>query len=369
MPELYIGLISGTSMDGIDTALVDFTDNNIKLIATHNHSIPETTRANVFRLAHNDNVDLNLLGETDAELGELFADAALTLLSQTDYLPGDIKAIGSHGQTIWHNPAAKHKFSIQITDANRIAYKTGITTVADFRRKDMAAGGEGAPLASGLHKNFFSNSKENRAVLNIGGISNLTYLPANKNEKCFGFDCGPGNVLMDGWIARHHGKAYDANGKWASQSDADEALVKQLMTDDYIHLAPPKSTGREHYHMQWLDRQLKGFSNISADNVQTSLCAFTANSIHHALEKHLPAVNTLIVCGGGAHNQYLMRLLSERNPSLHVASSEQFGLSPDWVEATAFAWMAQQTLLGKPSNLPDVTGAKQPVTLGAIYPV
>ena len=213
MSDLYIGLISGTSMDGIDAALVDLSNNTINLIAHHNHAIPQTLRDQLIKLAQNTQVDLNTLGATDAELGDVFARAAQALIDKTEFSNKDIAAIGSHGQTIWHNPDIEHKFSLQIGDANRIAYHTKITTVADFRRKDMAAGGEGAPLAPALHQALFRSDDENRAILNIGGISNLTYLPRNAQEKCIGFDCGPGNVLMDTWIAAQWGMGIAAPGR------------------------------------------------------------------------------------------------------------------------------------------------------------
>jgi len=368
MTELFIGLISGTSMDGIDAALVDCSDNRPRLLDHLSHPIPASLRQQILQLAHNQDVNLNLLGETDAELGEVLADAANQLLKQSGQSASAIRAIGSHGQTIWHNPDSRYKFSLQIGDANRIAYRTGITTVADFRRKDMAAGGEGAPLAPALHQAIFSSEQENRGVLNIGGIANLTYLPASSEQHSFGFDCGPGNVLMDSWINRQRSLDYDRDGTWAASASASDELVRALMADDYLARTPPKSTGREHYHLQWLTDQLQPFAHLPADVVQASLAEFTAQSISQALRNYLGNIDTLIVCGGGAHNQHLMGLLQKHNPGVRVAASEQFGLHPDWVEAVAFAWLAQRRLRGETTDLCHITGAEKNVVLGAIYP-
>ncbi len=370
MADLFIGLISGTSMDGIDAALVEFSKRGFQLLGQRSHDIPDELRQNIFRLAHNDRPDLNLLGETDAQLGEVFADAAVTLIKQAGLSPEAIRAIGSHGQTIWHNPDCAFPFSLQIGDANRIVYKTGITTVADFRRRNMAAGGEGAPLAPAFHQAVFTDTRENRAIVNIGGIANVTYLPSrdNKNKKCFGFDCGPGNVLMDHWINLHRKQRFDKNGDWAKSGRTTDELLKRLMQDEYLQRPPPKSTGREHYHMHWLNRQLQGFEDLPTDAVQASLCEFTALSISRAITDFLPAIDRIMVCGGGAHNKYLMERLQRHQDTIPVDSTETHGLHPDWVEAAAFAWLAKQALEGRKTDLANITGARENQVLGAIYP-
>lgn len=360
-------------MDGIDVALVEFNKNHIKLVANHVHSIPQTLKQKLKLLALDaPEASIDMLGETDTELGIVFANAINTLLSLSGFKANQITAIGSHGQTIRHRPDLKNSFSMQIGDANRISFLTGITTVTDFRRKDMAAGGEGAPLAPAFHQKVFHSASENRAVINIGGIANITYLPAqqnpNTNQVCSGFDTGPGNMLMDAWTQKHKNKNYDNNGMWAANSIADQALVQKLMQDPFIQLAPPKSTGREHYHLNWLEQQLSDFTQLNPDQVQACLCQFTCDSIIYAIKNHLPDINTLIVCGGGAHNAYLMKLLSEKLLQTRLASSEDYGINPDWVEAIAFAWLAKQTLENKPGNLPNVTGAKQATVLGSIFP-
>jgi len=369
MSELYIGLMSGTSMDGIDAALVEFDNQHIKLISSHSHPIPKTLKTKLHQLSLDaPETSLDMLGEADAQLGLVFADAVKSLLNEANIKADKITAIGSHGQTIRHRPDLENSFSMQIGDANRISYNTGITTVTDFRRKDMAAGGEGAPLAPAFHQQVFYSENENRAILNIGGISNITFLPKDKTQRCFGFDTGPGNMLMDAWIQKHKNKSYDNNGMWAASSTPNQALVDSLMRDAFISASPPKSTGREHYHLDWLEQQLqKKYCNLDEIQVQASLCQFTSDSIIYAIEKFLPKIDTLIVCGGGVHNAHLMNHLAEKLIQTKVTSSDDYGVHPDWVEAIAFAWLAKQTIDKKPGNLPAVTGAKETTILGAIY--
>ncbi|MDH5734835.1 MAG: anhydro-N-acetylmuramic acid kinase [Gammaproteobacteria bacterium] len=370
MSELFIGLMSGTSMDGIDAALVNFENETIQLLGHHSHTLPQTLKDTLFKLSLNHpDINLDILGQADAELGNIFADAVMELLAKYNIQAKDIKAIGSHGQTIRHKPDLEFPFTLQIGDANRIAYKTGITTVADFRRKDMAAGGQGAPLTPAFHNAVFRSASENRAVLNIGGIANITCLPADPDQNCFGFDTGPGNMLMDSWISQHKQQPYDKNGEWSASTQANNELLNQLMRDEFIHLNPPKSTGREHYNIDWLNTQLIKFPKLSASTIQATLCAFTAQSISYAIKKFLPEITSLIICGGGVHNKFLMHQLDTSLSNINIAPSDQYNLPADWVEAVAFAWLAKQTIEGKPGNLPAVTGAKQSTILGAIYPV
>ncbi|HEY9199986.1 MAG TPA: anhydro-N-acetylmuramic acid kinase [Gammaproteobacteria bacterium] len=373
MRELYVGLMSGTSMDGIDAALVEFDQQQITLLASHSQPIPPALKHKLQLLSLDAaEASIDMLGEADTELGQLFATAALQLLQSASTEPSAVTAIGSHGQTIRHRPDLKHRFSLQIGDANQIAHLTGITTVSDFRRRDIAAGGEGAPLAPAFHQQVFTSPEENRAVLNIGGICNLTYLPArpnsNANSTCFGFDTGPGNGLMDAWVHLHKQQSYDPSGQWAASSTADPALLAQLMSDPFLQQPPPKSTGKEHYHLDWFQQQLAGLANLSPEQVQATLSQFTCESVAEAIERHLPAVERLIVCGGGVHNSHLIDSLQRRLPNIQIESSEPHGVHPDWVEAIAFAWLARQTLLGLPGNLPAVTGADRPLVLGAIHP-
>lgn len=369
MPELYIGLMSGTSMDGIDAALVDFKDNQIRLVDSYSHSIPKSLKEKLKLLSLDaPEASIDMLGEADTELGLVFAEAVNLLISKAGITSKQVIAIGSHGQTIRHQPNIKNSFSLQIGDANRISYTTGITTVADFRRKDMAADGEGAPLAPAFHQQVFHSDSENRAILNIGGISNITFLPADSNQPSFGFDTGPGNILMDAWIHKHKNKNFDADGQWASSTDADTNLARLLMQDSFISSPPPKSTGREHYNLDWLQHQLDQTPQLKPDLVQATLNQFTRDSIAYAISNHLPDISRLIICGGGAHNHYLISQLSAQLTGIKVETSDTHGIHPDWVEAIAFAWLARQTINKIPGNMPSVTGAKQAVILGAVYP-
>ncbi len=368
MSDLYIGLMSGTSIDGIDAALIEMNNSDIQLLATHQHRISTDLKKNLNQLISNKhNIDLDMLGQCDAELGDVFADACLQLLKDKQISASQIKAIGSHGQTIRHQPNIQHPFSLQIGDANRIAYKTGITTICDFRRKDIAAGGQGAPLVPAFHQAAFSSTTENRAILNIGGIANLSFLPKDCNDSVLGFDCGPGNTLMDAWIQKTNNKEFDKNGDWAASSQAHKALLKSLMQDDFIHAHPPKSTGREHYHLDWLQHHLDAFAPISDAEVQATLCAFTAHSIQYAVEHFLPPIDQLIVCGGGAHNVQLIQQLTQQLYPINVQTSDQLGIAVDWVEAAAFAWLAHQTINHRTGNLATASGAHQAVILGATY--
>lgn len=367
MADKFIGLISGTSMDGIDAVLVAF-DRSFILIDQLSQPIPDDLQKRIFQLAHNEQVDLRLLGETDAELGDVFARAADNLLKRNALQAKDIVAIGSHGQTIWHSPDSRYKFTIQIGNPHRIAHATGITTVADFRNRNMVAGGEGAPFAPAFHRAVFSHPQQNRAVLNLGGIANLTYLPASPEQKCLGFDSGPASVLMDHWMSKHRNQPFDRDGAWAASGQVNAQLLKKLMQDEYLQRQPPKSTGREHYHMLWLQQQLQGFEQLGAEDVQATLSEFTVQSVKQAIEHFMDDIQTLIVCGGGAHNLHLMQSLQRALNPLQVDSSERHGLHPDWVEAVAFAWYARQTLAGTAVDLVDITGASRNVILGAIYP-
>jgi anhydro-N-acetylmuramic acid kinase len=369
MPAYYIGLMSGTSVDGIDAVLVDLSNDRPALLAAQTTDWNADLRENIFRtLNRPDEVSLDALGRLDAALGEAFAEAALAIVGAAGLKPADITAIGSHGQTLFHAPCAQPPFTLQTGDASRIAARTGITTIADFRRRDIAEGGQGAPLVPAFHQALFSQAGVSRAILNIGGIANLTLLPAD-NQPVTGFDTGPGNVLMDAWTARHRGQAFDSDGVWARSGTCNQALLAQLLQQPYLHLRPPKSTGRELFCIQWLDTVLAdGFSTLPADSVQATLAEFTAASIVTALMQYSQAVDELFVCGGGAHNSYLLQRIQALLPACRMASTAALGLQPDWVEATAFAWLAKQTLAGAPGNLPGVTGARRAAVLGAIYP-
>jgi anhydro-N-acetylmuramic acid kinase len=281
---------------------------------------------------------------------------------------GEIRALGSHGQTVRHHPAGAYPFTSQLGNPAVIAELTRITTVADFRARDVAAGGQGAPLAPGFHAAQFRSPAVDRVILNLGGIANITYLPSAGAQPVIGFDTGPGNTLIDQWTYRHRQQRFDRDGAWAATGRVSGALLERLLADPYFAMAPPKSTGREHFHLDWLQGHLAALGQVlAAQDVQATLLELTARSVARALTGFVPGVRELYVCGGGSHNRALMAALSERLPEMTLHTTEELGIHPDWVEAVAFAWLAHQTLEGLPGNLPSVTGARRPVILGAIY--
>ncbi len=370
MADYFIGLISGTSMDGIDAVLVDGSQHPPSCISHHRHPYPGLLRERLLNVAEDRGpFSLDDYGHLDSELGVQFARAALDLLDKAKLPPTQIRAIGSHGQTVRHRPAGPNPFSLQIGDPNRITALTGITTVADFRRRDMALGGQGAPLVPAFHNASLRSDKENRVVLNLGGIANITVLPKDPAQSVTGFDTGPASVLLDGWCHRHRGQEYDDKGGWAASGKVHAKLLKQLLTHEYLRQPPPKSTGREEFCLEWLDAMLKDFTvPILPVDVQSTLSEFTARTVTDAIREHAPKTRRLLVCGGGVHNQYLQQRLAALLPKLVVESTAAHGLEPDWVEAIAFAWLAQRTLTGNSGNLPAVTGAMAPTVLGGIYP-
>jgi len=360
----YIGLMSGTSLDAIDAALVDFSVTPPRLVHALNHPIPDTLRSALLALCRPGGDEIERMAHADVALGELLADAVAALLAATGHEAGEIRAIGSHGQTIRHLP--DQGFSLQIGDPNRIAQRSGITTVADFRRRDLAAGGQGAPLVPAFHAAVFGDPARCRVVVNIGGIANVTLLPADGDGPVSGFDTGPGNGLMDLWIQRHRQQAYDADGAWAASGEADPGLLACFLEDDYFARQGPKSTGREHFNGDWLDERLSRVGDdIAPAVVQATLCELTAVTIARAVPG---GCDEVIVCGGGACNGRLMQRLAARLGPIPLHTSDQRGLPATWVEAVAFAWLARETLAGRPGNVPAVTGASGPVVLGAIYP-
>ncbi|HHJ18171.1 MAG TPA: anhydro-N-acetylmuramic acid kinase [Gammaproteobacteria bacterium] len=360
--------MSGTSVDGIDAALVDLSGTQPQLTCAHTYPWSADLRERILTVLTNpDTVSLQELGGLDAQLGEAFANAALELIAEAELQPGQVTAIGNHGQTLFHAPDATPAFSLQAGDANRIAELTGITTVADFRRRDIAAGGQGAPLVPAFHRALFHDPDIPRAVLNIGGMANLTLLPTDA-DAVTGFDTGPGNVLLDAWHHKHRQGDYDSNGDWARSGELNPPLLEQLLAHPYFSQPPPKSTGRELFCLRWLEQQLQtGHQHLPAADIQRTLLELTARSISLSLQQATYDIKQLLVCGGGVHNGFLMQRLQSLLPDCDVESTETYGLHPDWVEAVAFAWLAKQTLAGKPGNLPAVTGASRAVVLGAIY--
>ncbi len=355
--------MSGTSADGIDAVLVQFDSDRCHLVGSSSQPFSASLQRQIHALADGQSCTLEQLAELDLTLGHAFAEAALALVSQHQIAPEQIAAIGCHGQTVRHRPTtdATQGFSIQIGDANIIAERTGITTVADFRRRDIAAGGHGAPLAPGFHAWAFGSATESRAVINIGGMSNITWLPADGTAT--GYDLGPGNVLMDAWCIKHLQQAYDSDGQWAAGGDLEPALLGKLIAHPFIQATPPKSTGRETFNLHWLQSLLQ---NETPQNVQRTLCEFTAQVIARTCAPL--AGNAAYICGGGAQNRFLMQRLAALLPQWRIESTETIGVHPQWVEAMAFAWLARQRVTHQPGNLCSVTGASHPVVLGAIFP-
>ena len=363
--DYYIGLISGTSVDGVDCALVQFDESYPKLVATHSEEISPELKADILELCSGKNIDLEFYGNTDVAIGQLFAKAASAILAKENIKKSAVRAIGSHGQTVYHHPTGTTPFSLQIGDPNSIAQLSGITTVADFRRRDMAAGGEGAPLAPLLHRRCFQSSSTDRVVLNVGGIANITVL--NSDGTCLAFDTGPANVLMDYWISKHQQKSYDKNGDWATRGNIIPPLLKLLLDEPYFAKAAPKSTGRELFNGPWLEAKLhKHGQDIAIADVQATLLRLTIDSIVEEIRK-TSNPSEVYVCGGGAHNNAFMVGLQARLRDCNVLSTSKLGIDPDWVEAIAFAWMAKQTIEGRAIDTSPFTGAKQPTILGGIY--
>ncbi len=367
MSNLYIGLMSGTSVDNIDAALVDFSHQQAKLMAHHSLAIPADITKALREFNTPGNNEIDTMGQLDIVVGKLFAEAVLALLKQTDIKPSQIIAIGSHGQTIRHRPNFPTPFTLQIGDPNTIATLTGITTVADFRRKDMALGGQGAPLLPAFHAAFMRSNHINRIVLNLGGIANITVLPTDVTQQVTGFDTGPANGLLDLWIQKNKNLPYDKNGEWAKQGKVIENLLEQFLADPYFKKLPPKSTGKEYFNLAWLENYLS-LNKYDAASIQRTLLELTAQSIFAAIQNYTQlTAGEIVVCGGGAHNQFLLERLQTLASHFKVISSQTLGIDPNWVEAMGFAWFATQTLERKPSNLPSVTGARELAVLGGVY--
>jgi len=367
---LVLGLMSGTSMDGIDAVLAEFEDGRFKgLRASHHLAYADSLRARLLQLARSDAaLSLRELATLDAAVADRFADAALELLAAAGVDPRAVSAIGSHGQTVFHDTAATPWATQQLGDPNRIAARCGITTVADFRRKDLVLGGQGAPLVPAFHHAMFADAGEPRCALNIGGIANITTLPGADAAQVRGFDTGPGNGLMDEWCERHLGQPYDAGGAFAASGRCDENLLRALLDDPYFAQTPPKSTGRGYFQLAWVEQRFPGLDTLAAADVQATLAQLTALSIAADIRRYAAGTRRVLVCGGGARNGDLMQRLRAALPGCTVQPSDDYGLDSGWVEAAAFAWLAMRTLSGLPGNLPGVTGASRAAVLGGIYP-
>lgn len=359
----YIGLMSGTSMDSIDAVIVLITKDKIKLIETYSHPIDNELRKEILDLCQPGANAINRMGQLDVKLGRLFAQSVEAILEKAGMEPHDIAAIGSHGQNIRHMPEADIPFTMQIGDPNVIAATTGITTIADFRRRDVALGGQGAPLTPAFHHFLFKRFASVQWVLNIGGIANITLL--NPDEQIIGYDTGPGNTLMDAWYFQHTGNRFDCDGEWARGGVVHQALLKLLTNDPFFKRPPPKSTGLEYFNLKWLMQHMRQLQeHIPSEDVQATLSELTAITIADNLNRI--KAKYIWACGGGAKNRFLMdRLQTLCNTT--ILSTDAAGIPTDWIEACAFAWFAYQTQHRIPSNIPTVTGASEAAVLGAIY--
>ena len=361
MSRLFIGLMSGTSLDGIDAVIASFED-GVSLRQRHYQAFDHELRNTLLELQTPRDNELHRAAVAANQLARAYASAIQTLLRQASLHAYDIEAIGCHGQTVRHRPDAG--YTLQLANAALLAELSGISVVNDFRSRDIAAGGQGAPLVPAFHRHLFGSGSEHRVIVNIGGIANLTDLPPT--GKVTGFDCGPGNVLMDTWMYEKRGLTFDRDGAWAATGTALPELYKSLFSSYFFKLPPPKSCGREEFNLTWVKQALSGSER--AQDVQATLLELTAQVITQAIAEHCAGAQAMFVCGGGAHNRALMARLATLMPNRRITDTGALGVDADWVEALAFAWLARQTLLGEAGNLPEVTGARGPRVLGAIYP-
>ncbi len=366
-PKLFLGLMSGTSLDGVDGVLADFSGTQPRILAHHAMPFGQDLKQELLALNTSSDNELHRAALAANSLVRIYARTVHALLANTHTSARDVCAIGAHGQTVRHQPGAFDGtgYTLQLNNPALLAELTGIDVVADFRSRDVAAGGQGAPLVPVFHQGIFGQTNSTVGVLNIGGIANLSVLQAKGDV--LGFDCGPGNALLDHWCQSHTGEAFDSNGAWGSSGTVIEPLLQALLTEPFLHQAPPKSTGRDLFHPTWLAHQLSAYVNANAADVQATLTEFTALVCAQDVRRHAPAADELIVCGGGALNGLLMRRLQANLPNVRVVSSGERGMPPLQVEAAAFAWLARQTMLGLPGNLPKVTGAQGARILGGIF--
>ena len=361
----YIGVMSGTSLVGVDVVLAAIAEHIVAQQASYCHPMPLDIRQQILDVCQGHPVTLSQIGRLDSRLVQLFSEAIETLMRRESLNPSDIVGIGCHGQTVWHEPEGDAPFSLQLGDNNQIAARTGVTEVGDFRRRDMALGGQGAPLVPAFHRAVLMHPGERRVVLNIGGIANLSLLFPGQTIR--GFDTGPGNILMDAWIWRNRQQRFDRDGRWASSGKVIPVLLKQMLDDPWFSLPTPKSTGREYFNLSWVEKQLQRLPGLAASDVQATLLELTAMSIVQQIRLN-GHCDRLLVCGGGNHNRALMARISALLPGTAVGKTDDAGISSDDMEALAFAWLAFRTLSGLPGNLPAVTGAIDFTLLGAIFP-
>jgi anhydro-N-acetylmuramic acid kinase len=359
--DRYIGLMSGTSLDGIDAVLADFSA-SASVVSTHYATMPDSLRAKLSHLLRPDADELGRSALAANELTQLYAEAVTCLLDASGYAPRQVAAIGCHGQTVRHRPDLG--YTIQLVNGALLAEQTGIPVVCDFRSRDVAAGGQGAPLVPAFHAAVFHSTSVNRAVVNLGGIANVTWLPCR--EPLRGFDCGPGNVLLDQWAESHLGQRYDAGGRWAAGGRVLPALLDALLADPFFARRGPRSTGREHFSLEWARAYLR--EEYRPQDVQATFAELSAKALAAAIDAECEACEEVLLCGGGVANCDLVERIGRSLPRRAVMSTACLGLDPDWVEAVAFAWLARETLAGRPGNVPGVTGAHGARVLGCVYP-
>lgn len=366
--NLYIGVMSGTSLDGIDATLVHIDETDVTLLAQSTFPFPVSLKEQLLDIATGQPTTLVNIGQIDHQLGHLYAEAINDLLRQTHYKAEQITAIGNHGQTVYHQPNGVHPFTMQLGDANIIASQTGITTIADFRRKDMALGGQGAPLVPAFHQAIFKAKASSVVVLNIGGIANISVL--RPNMPTIGYDTGPGNMLLDIWMRKQRNQAYDRDAKYALSGKVDNDLLSCMLQDDFFSQQAPKSTGRERFNLSWLKKKLIEYNQtISANDTQATLTELTAQSIANEVQQYASGTQPeLLVCGGGTNNPLIMLRLTQLLPNWSVGTTDDKGINSQYMEAIAFAWLAKRRIHNQSSNLPEVTGAKHLASLGVIYP-
>ena len=361
----FIGVMSGTSLDGVDVVLAAIDDNVVAQQASLSYPVPLALKEAILAVCQGQQLTLSQFGQLDTRLGHLFADAVTAIMKQEQLAASDVVAIGCHGQTVWHEPQGDAPHTLQIGDNNIIAAQTGVTVVGDFRRRDVALGGQGAPLVPAFHQALLAHPTERRIVLNIGGIANLSLLFPGLPVK--GHDTGPGNMLMDAWIWRQKGKPYDKDAEWANTGKIILPLLQDMLSDAWFALPAPKSTGREYFNYGWLERLLVRYPGLAPQDVMTTLTELTAVTISEQVLLS-GGCERLLVCGGGSRNPLLMSRLACLLPGTEVTTTDEAGISGDDMEALAFAWLAWRTLSGLPGNLPAVTGASAPTVLGAIFP-
>lgn len=363
MSDLYIGIMSGTSIDAVDAIILD-TSHSPKVIASTSIPFPDQLRQGLTDLITNPKAPLADIGYLNIALARLYVEVVEKLLLKANISREKIKAIGCHGQTVYHQPEGDDRFSLQLGSGSYLAEKTSITSITDFRNRDMAAGGQGAPLVPAFHEAIFHDESKSRLIINIGGIANCTWLPGQ--DETIGFDIGPGNTLMDSWIYTCTGQRFDKDGLWASQGEVSPPLLKDLLADNYFKKPAPKSTGREYFNLDWLENIFSGsLETIKAEDIQATLLQLTAHSIADVINQFQP--DETCFCGGGVYNLYLIQQIKALCSDKGFIDIEDLGIQPDQVEAAAFAWLAMRCLSGETGTLTAVTGAQKSVIAGAIY--